>query len=158
MTVYGRVRGCAARHTAHGFTLIELMITIVVLAILVSIAYPAYQDQMRKARRAEAQIALIELANLEERYFANISPPRYTTTIVGSNFLNYTSTSSGGNYTLSISSTDVTTRFTAQAQVAAGSKQAGDTRCWTFTLTNLGVRAVQEKTTNADTTTECWRQ
>ncbi|MBS3745013.1 MAG: prepilin-type N-terminal cleavage/methylation domain-containing protein, partial [Wenzhouxiangellaceae bacterium] len=38
----------------RGFTLIELMITVAILAILVGIALPAYQNQVQKARRADA--------------------------------------------------------------------------------------------------------
>ena len=51
-----------------GFTLIELMITVAVVAILVAIAYPAYQDQVRKARRALAKADLVEYAQLAERF------------------------------------------------------------------------------------------
>ncbi len=57
------------RRRSAGFTLIELMITLVVAAILVSIAYPAYQSHVRKTRRAEAQAALVEFANAMERYY-----------------------------------------------------------------------------------------
>ena len=39
---------------ANGFTLIELMIVVAVLAIIIAIGYPAYRDQVMKARRTEA--------------------------------------------------------------------------------------------------------
>jgi type IV pilus assembly protein PilE len=52
-----------------GFTLIELMIAVAIVAILASIAYPAYTDQVRKARRSEAQANLMELASFMERHF-----------------------------------------------------------------------------------------
>lgn len=52
----------------RGFTLIELMIVVAVVAILVAIAYPSYQEQMRKSRRAQAQADLIEYAQAAERY------------------------------------------------------------------------------------------
>ena len=51
-----------------GFTLLELMITIAVLAILASIAYPAYQDQLRKGRRAAAQSFVVEVASRQQHY------------------------------------------------------------------------------------------
>lgn len=55
--------------THKGFTLIELMIVIAIVAILTAIAYPSYQDSVRKARRGSAQADLVELANFMERRF-----------------------------------------------------------------------------------------
>ncbi len=53
----------------RGFTLIELMIVVAVVAILASVAYPSYQDHIRKARRVDAQTALLELTHFMERYY-----------------------------------------------------------------------------------------
>lgn len=52
----------------RGFTLIELMIAIAVIAILVSVAYPSYQDYLRKGRRAAAQSFMMEVANKQQQY------------------------------------------------------------------------------------------
>jgi type IV pilus assembly protein PilE len=51
-----------------GFTLIELMIAVAVIAILVSVAYPSYQDHLRKGRRAAAQSFMMEVANKQQQY------------------------------------------------------------------------------------------
>jgi type IV pilus assembly protein PilE len=51
-----------------GFTLIELMVSLTVLAIVSAIAYPAYQDQMRKGRRAAAQAFLVDTASRQQQY------------------------------------------------------------------------------------------
>lgn len=53
---------------ARGFTLIELMITVAIVALLASIAYPAYTDSIRKGRRAEGRTALMEMLQQQERY------------------------------------------------------------------------------------------
>ena len=45
-----------------GFTLIELMITVAVIAVLASIAYPSYTAQVRKSKRAAAKAELVEYA------------------------------------------------------------------------------------------------
>src|SRR5271155_5243504 len=53
----------------QGFTLIELVITMVIVAILASIAIPAYNSYILKSHRTEAKTALLDMASLEERYF-----------------------------------------------------------------------------------------
>lgn len=50
-----------------GFTLIELMITVAVVGILAAVAYPSYLDQVRKARRAEAQAVLMNIAARQQQ-------------------------------------------------------------------------------------------
>lgn len=57
----------------NGFTLIELMIVVVVVGILAAIALPAYQDFIRKGRRAEALKILMDLQVAEENYRVNNS-------------------------------------------------------------------------------------
>lgn len=47
-----------AIRTSSGFTLIELMIVVAIVAILATIAYPSFADQMRKSRRAEAMASI----------------------------------------------------------------------------------------------------
>lgn len=51
----------------QGFTLIELMIAVAIVAILAAIGYPAYTDQVRKTARKEAAGALLEIAGRMER-------------------------------------------------------------------------------------------
>ena len=53
----------------RGFTLIELMITVVIISIIAAIAYPSYIDSVRKARRADAQAHMLELASFMERFY-----------------------------------------------------------------------------------------
>lgn len=57
-----------------GFTLIELMIAVAVIAILASIAIPSYQNYVRNARVTDGQAKLMELAGrLERCYTVNSS-------------------------------------------------------------------------------------
>ena len=52
-----------------GFTLMELMITVAIVSILASIAYPSYRDSINKSRRADAKAALSSAAQALERYY-----------------------------------------------------------------------------------------
>jgi type IV pilus assembly protein PilE len=56
---------------ATGFTLIELMIVIVIIAVLAAVAVPTYQGQIRKSRRAEAVTFMSQVQQAQERYRAN---------------------------------------------------------------------------------------
>jgi type IV pilus assembly protein PilE len=51
-----------------GFSLIELLVVVAILAVLAGLAYPGYADSARLARRTEAQFALVEVMQDEERY------------------------------------------------------------------------------------------
>lgn len=57
-----------ARNKTSGFTLIELMVVVAIVAILAAIALPSFADQMRKSRRAEAVTSLQEAQLRLERW------------------------------------------------------------------------------------------
>lgn len=52
----------------HGFTLIELMITVVVLSILASIAIPSYRQYVIRSKRTAAQTVMMDIANREQQF------------------------------------------------------------------------------------------
>ncbi len=54
----------------RGFTLIELMIVVVIIAILAGIAYPSYDEYVKRGNRTEGQALLSEAAATQERYFS----------------------------------------------------------------------------------------
>ena len=57
------------KQNTKGFTLIEILVVVAIIAILAAIAFPSYQEQVVKTRRADAQGALMSLSNAMERYY-----------------------------------------------------------------------------------------
>lgn len=95
----------------HGFTLIELMIVVAVVAVLAAIALPAYTDAVRKSRRADAQSVLSEMAIRQEKWRANNAtyssdPAQVGGPPAGAKILNYYSfTTTGAASTYSVTAT-----------------------------------------------------
>ena len=61
----------SGRRRTQGFTLIELMIVVVVIAILASIALPSYREYVRRGSREATQSQLIEMTGTQEKIFLN---------------------------------------------------------------------------------------
>jgi len=122
----------------RGFTLIELMIAVAILAIIVGIAIPAYQNQVQKTRRADGQAALFTAAQQMERCF---------TTTNSYAACPFTAASQDGFYSISRADSDAAATYTLQAAPQGG--QTGDP-CGTLTLDHLGRKG------HADGATRCW--
>lgn len=115
------------QRSADGFTLIELMIGLVVVAILAAVAMPTFMDSIRKGRRSEAFSALATMQQAQERWRSN--NPTYTTTLAN---LGVGSTTSSGNYSLSVDppSANPADLATGYIVTAAGiAAQASDAQC-----------------------------
>ncbi len=55
---------------ARGFSLLELVVAVSVVAILAAIAIPSYQSYTLRSHRTDAKTALLDMASLEERFFS----------------------------------------------------------------------------------------
>jgi type IV pilus assembly protein PilE len=67
----------------RGFTLVELMITVVVVAILTSIGYAAYTEQIAKSRRAAARALVMDVMQHEERFYTENNTYTTDLTLMG---------------------------------------------------------------------------
>jgi type IV pilus assembly protein PilE len=116
--------------SARGFTLIELMITVAIIAIIAAVALPSYFGSVRKSRRADAINVMSQVAQAQERVRAN--NPTYSNDF-GTSWLSiYTTAASGVTslsqpyYVLSVPSA-ASSAYTIQA--VAQNAQSSDTRC-----------------------------
>jgi len=126
-----------------GFTLIELMIVVVIIAILAGIAYPAYQKQVLQSRRSDAKAALQQLAAREEQFY--MDNKTYTTVLTQMAYTaTPTVTTADGYYTIRVvaatATCPITTCYLLQAAPTAKGGQNSDA-CGNLTLSSTGVRS-----------------
>lgn len=135
-----------AFYRAGGFTLIELMVVVAVVAILASIALPSYQEQVRKSRRGQAKVDLVELAQVLER--------RHTVNNSYAGALPFSTSPREGSATTHYNITPGTIAAGAQAFQLTATPVGGQAkdRCGTLTLSHTGAKA----RTGSAPMEECW--
>jgi len=142
----------------HGFTLIELMIALVIIAVLSAIALPSYREYMLKSRRSSAIAALTAVTQAQERWRSNRAT--YSDSLTSLGFAS--STTDDGNYELTLSGlgnpAQFGTGFLIKATAKSGSSQANDTRCAVMMMRTEGGRLAYLAQTQgeADSSQECW--
>lgn len=131
-----------------GFTLIEVMIVVAIVAILAAVALPSYQEHVRKSKRAECQAVLVSYANALERRFS-ISNSYLSG--IEADIPGFSCPSGGGATTYGLDFEEATaTTYILVATREPGSSQEGD-RCGDLKLHHTG----QKEATDGDDA-ECW--
>lgn len=127
-----------------GFTLIELIIAVAVIAILATVAIPIYTTLTQKSARSDAMAVLMDLRLEQEKY--RLKNPNYSVTLSS---VNIDSTSPNNKYNIDITAAGVAS-FTATA-TPTGS-QASDS-CGTFAINQDG-----PDTTGSYANDSCWKR
>ncbi len=120
-----------------GFTLIELMIVVAVVAILAAIAYPNYLQQVIKSRRSAGAACMMEMAQFMERYYtthmsyeeANLPDPSCVD-------------EHEDHYTIALNGDPTATAFTITATAVATSSQSKDSLCGNMSIDQTGRKTV----------------
>ena len=117
-----------------GFSLLELLIVMVIVATLAAIAYPSYQQHITRTNRAAAQQYLLEVSSLQHQFILDNRSYATTLSALGTSPV----TAVGDNYTVTITGVNNTASpptFTLQAAPKSGTTQQGSD---TLTVNHLG--------------------
>lgn len=140
------------RSAARGFTLIELMIAVAIVALLVAIVLPSYQESIAKSRRAEGRNALLKGAQLQERFYTTRTAPiQYANTAALPGLFGVTGVTvysgedpnlAAGHYTITVEAPSLTCPIAScfVLRAAPQGRHAPDAPCGDLTLSSTGVR------------------
>ncbi|MFC0084000.1 type IV pilin protein [Dyella flava] len=141
----------------YGFSLIELMIVVAIVAILSAIAMNSYAKYMQSSRRSDAYAALSQAQGMMERCYALTFNYKNVATS-SSNCTDISTTSQEGYYSISIGPAAATTStYTLTATPVAGSAQAADTTCASISIDNANNKTALSSG-GANESTTCWQQ
>lgn len=149
---------------AAGFSMIELMITLVIVAIVTGFAYPSYKESIAKGRRSDAQTALAGYAAAMERTFVANNNNYATTanctsscTPMSGIFPTTVPTDGGNPVTYNLTVTGLTSNgYTLKAVRSTTGPQKND-KCGDFTLNQFGQQGI-ENAASGITAADCWRK
>lgn len=130
-----------------GFTLIELMITVAIVAILAAIAYPSYQDYVTRTRRASAAACMMEAAQYMERYYTT-NMTYVAAALPATQCMNEV----GDHYTIALEAAATASAYTLQA-APQGAQATNDDQCGTLSINQAGTKG---ETGSAADASECW--
>ena len=128
----------------NGFTLIELMIVIAILAAIFAYALPNYRQYILRSHRTEAQNALMQVSHMQERFYANKNRFGSAEELALESIFPTPTDDNGLYYTIGMEST--ATSYTVTASAAGNQKD--DTKCLKFSIDSLGNKK--------PTTNKCW--
>jgi len=120
----------------HGFTLLELLITITIIGVIAGIAYPRYNYHIAKTRRMQAEVALGDIAARLEQFYSISNSYQHATLDV----LQVNKYAADNCYMLNIdAATDQEYRISA---APLNSQATIDHACGTLTLDQMGEKGI----------------
>jgi len=146
-----------SRNAQRGFSLIELMIVVAIIAVISAFAYPSYDRYVIKTKRSVAQNALLQVADRQQQFFmdnkrfaADITNLGFPANpyVIDDNGTSTVASDADAVYSLSLSNVTATT-WTATA-TPLNSQLSRDTYCGSLTITQTGAKS------KSGASDECW--
>lgn len=138
---------CSKSIRPLGFTLVELLITLIIVGILITFAYPSYKAYIIKSRRTDALQTLTQAQLILERcYSVNFS---YSATCEA--LPSFPQTSTQGFYNISISNLGTSTYTLTATPIGP---QAQDTTCASITVNQANARSGSDSASTSQSV--CW--
>jgi type IV pilus assembly protein PilE len=137
----------------RGFTLIELMIVVAIIAILAAIAVPWWGRYTYRARRTDGQKLLLHIAQMEERFYVDNNHYPLTASSLGYN--TDTPVSESGYYQASIANPASSAGQGYRATAIPLNAQANDA-CGHLSIDNTGQKLPAPTNTEANSNGSCW--
>jgi type IV pilus assembly protein PilE len=135
-----------------GFTLIELMIVVAIIAILAAIAVPWWGRYTYRARRADGQKVLMHVAQAEERYFTDYN--KYTDSPTDLGYPSSAITSENGYYSIALEVSG--TSSSAFVATASPLGPQSDDVCGNLTIDSTGAKTPGPDDAVHNTNGSCW--
>ena len=130
----------------QGFTLIEVMITVAIIAIISIVALPSYKEYVVRANRAAAASYLLEVANMQELNFLDERAYAASMADLGATAPDNVS----GNYDVTTVADNTATPPTYSVSADPKGSQASDDACGELTINQKGVKG------HASGGVRCW--
>ncbi len=130
------------------------MIVVAIIGILAALAFPSYQEQIAKSRRAEASAVLLESSQYMRRFYS--ANETFTTTLPSGLSQSPRDNTVSPLYSVTAVVSANTTSFTITATVVSGRSMAAD-RCGNFYLNSTGGKFNATGTNDPGTIAGCWR-
>ena len=118
----------SCRRAGAGFTLVEAVVALAIAAVLAAVAYPSYMAQLRKSRRADAVVALMQVEQAQERWRGSHRAYAAELAAAPPQGLGLRAVSTDGYYTLALADAGAA-GYVVTATAVAGRSQAADGAC-----------------------------
>ena len=156
ISMTGNQAGKVVNKKSSGFTLIELMIVVIIVAVLLTVALPAYQDSVLRSNRTAAKGTLMNVLSREEQYFINNKVYTVNLSSIGlpaSYYIdNQAEAVAAGDSVYKIELINLST-FTG-VQAVPQNVQVKDSNCMTLTLSRTGAKTASGNFSSDPS--QCW--